>query len=178
MDINFCVKNIGICFIKKTCAEMEPLLDQDSGQTQEEHAETLGMNQQAISGFLKVLGLVQQQESWVSLNSSHETSNAVSSRANKCSKGKIERVSLHRILTDDEKWIHTDNPKRRKFWGQPSHASISMAILNIHGKKLMVWMWWDQLGVICHEVISFFSEDVTVPSTTVTLFSSVEKCEL
>ncbi|ETN87109.1 hypothetical protein NECAME_01268 [Necator americanus] len=44
-------------------AEMEPLLDQDSGQTQEEHAETLGMNQQAISGFLKVLGLVQQQES-------------------------------------------------------------------------------------------------------------------
>ncbi|KYN13012.1 hypothetical protein ALC57_14787, partial [Trachymyrmex cornetzi] len=24
---------------------------------------------------------------------------------------------LHRIVTGDEKWVHYDNPKRRKSWG-------------------------------------------------------------
>ncbi|KAG5320694.1 MOS1T transposase, partial [Pseudoatta argentina] len=27
---------------------------------------------------------------------------------------------LHRIVTGDEKWIHYDNPKRRKSWGKPA----------------------------------------------------------
>ena len=30
---------------------------------------------------------------------------------------------LHRIVTGDEKWVHYDNPKRRKSWGVPGHAS-------------------------------------------------------
>ncbi|KAG5326435.1 MOS1T transposase, partial [Pseudoatta argentina] len=34
---------------------------------------------------------------------------------------------LHRIVTGDEKWIHYDNPKRRKSWGKPGHASTSSA---------------------------------------------------
>ncbi|KAG5313058.1 MOS1T transposase, partial [Pseudoatta argentina] len=29
----------------------------------------------------------------------------------------------HRIVTGEEKWIHYDNPKRRKSWGKPGHAS-------------------------------------------------------
>ncbi|KAG5318068.1 MOS1T transposase, partial [Pseudoatta argentina] len=33
----------------------------------------------------------------------------------------------HRIVTGDEKWIHYDNPKRRKSWGKPGHASTSSA---------------------------------------------------
>ncbi|KAG5322346.1 MOS1T transposase, partial [Pseudoatta argentina] len=36
---------------------------------------------------------------------------------------------LHRIVTGDEKWIHYDNPKRRKSWGKPGHASTSSMIL-------------------------------------------------
>ncbi|KAG5323492.1 MOS1T transposase, partial [Pseudoatta argentina] len=42
---------------------------------------------------------------------------------------------LHRIVTGDEKWVHYDNPKRRKSWGVPGHASISTAKPNIHGSK-------------------------------------------
>ncbi|KAG5305838.1 MOS1T transposase, partial [Pseudoatta argentina] len=45
---------------------------------------------------------------------------------------------LHRIVTGDEKWIHYDNPKRRKSWGKPGHASTSSAKPNIHGSKLLV----------------------------------------
>jgi len=42
---------------------------------------------------------------------------------------------LHRIVTGDEKWIHYDNPKKRKSWGPPGHASTSTTKSNIHGKN-------------------------------------------
>ena len=38
---------------------------------------------------------------------------------------------LHRIMTSDEKWIQYDNPKQRRSWGKPGHASTSVAKLNI-----------------------------------------------
>ena len=47
-------------------AELEALLDEDSCQTQEALALTLGMTQPAISHRLKSLGMIQKQENWVS----------------------------------------------------------------------------------------------------------------
>ncbi|KAG5314450.1 MOS1T transposase, partial [Pseudoatta argentina] len=48
----------------------------------------------------------------------------------------IERPTLNgftlpsaRETTGDEKWIHYDNPKRRKSWGKPGHASTSSLYL-------------------------------------------------
>jgi len=52
-----------------------------------------------------------------------------------CLPGINERVFC--IVTDDEKWIHYDNPKKRKSWEPPGHTSTSTAKPNIHGKKLM-----------------------------------------
>lgn len=60
---------------------------------------------------------------------------------------------LHRIVTGDEKWIRYDNPKRRKSWGLPGHASSSTAKPNINGAKLMLCIWWDQLGVVYYELL-------------------------
>ncbi|ETN79558.1 hypothetical protein NECAME_09767 [Necator americanus] len=51
--------------VKLKDAEVEPLLDQDSCQTQEKLAETLELTQQAISNLLKAIGMVQKQESWI-----------------------------------------------------------------------------------------------------------------
>jgi len=45
-------------------AELEPLLDKDSCQTQKELALTLGVTQQTISYRLK-LGMIQKQGNWV-----------------------------------------------------------------------------------------------------------------
>ncbi|KAG5314451.1 MOS1T transposase, partial [Pseudoatta argentina] len=48
---------------------------------------------------------------------------------------KKSAAEAHRILaerrrtTGDEKWIHYDNPKRRKSWGKPGHASTSSLYL-------------------------------------------------
>ncbi|GBP83919.1 Mariner Mos1 transposase [Eumeta japonica] len=47
-----------------------------------------------------------------------------------------------------------NNPKRRKSWGLPDHSSISTTKLNINGKKLMLCIWWDQLGVVYYELLN------------------------
>ena len=46
-------------------AELESLLDEDSCQTQEAHALTLGVTQPAFSHCLKSLGMIQKQGNWV-----------------------------------------------------------------------------------------------------------------
>ena len=60
---------------------------------------------------------------------------------------------LHRIVTNDEKWIHYDNPKKRKSWGPPGYTSTSTAKPNIHGKKLMLCIWWNQLSVVYYQLL-------------------------
>ena len=60
---------------------------------------------------------------------------------------------LHRLVTDDEKWTHYDNPKRRQSWDKPGHASTPSAKPNNHGSKLLLCIWWDQQSVIYYELL-------------------------
>ena len=56
-------------------------------------------------------------------------------------------------MTGNEKWIYYSNPKHGRSWGKPSCASTSAAKPNIHGSKLLLYNWWDQLGVVYYELL-------------------------
>ena len=60
-----------------------------------------------------------------------------------------EEFFLHRMVTGDEKWMHYDNFKRRRFWSKPSHSSTSEAKPNIP----LFCIWWDQLGLVFYELL-------------------------
>ena len=66
----------------------------------------------------------------------------------------------HRIVTGDEKCVRCDNPKCTMSRGMLRHASTSTDRPNIHGVKIMLCIWWGQLGVVYYELLK--------PSETIT----------
>lgn len=133
--------------------ELEALLDLDPCQTLVELGKTLQVDASTVSKRLKALGMIQKQGHWVPYELKPRD---VERRFLMCElllQRHKRKGFLHRIITGDEKWIHYDNPKRRKSWGKPGHASTSSAKPNIHGSKLLLCIWWDQQGVIYYELL-------------------------
>jgi len=107
------------------------------------------VTQQAISKRLKAIGMIQKQGNWVP----HKLKpRDVERRLFACEQlleNQRRKGFLHRIVIGNEKWVHYDNPKRRKSWGVPGHASASTIKPNIHGSKIMLYL----IGPARHSVL-------------------------
>ena len=57
---------------------------------------------------------------------------------------------LHRVVIGYEKWIHYNNPKRRTLLGK---LAIYQHRRQIHGSRLLLCIWWDQLGGVYYELL-------------------------
>ena len=67
---------------------------------------------------------------------------------------KTEKKSfLHKIVTGDEKWLYYDNPVNNKQWLDPDQPPLFMVKREIHVKKVMLCVWWDQKGIIYYELL-------------------------
>lgn len=133
--------------------QLEALLDEDSCQSQDELANSLRVDRTTISKRLSDLDMIQKQGHWVTYALKPRD---VERRFLTCElllQRHKRKSFLHRIVTCDEKWIRYDNPKRKKSWGPIGHTPSTTAKPNIHGAKLMLCIWWDQLGVIYYELL-------------------------
>jgi [histone H3]-lysine36 N-dimethyltransferase SETMAR len=59
----------------------------------------------------------------------------------------------HKIVTRVEKWIYYDNPVNHKQWLDPDQPTLFTPKREIHVKKVMLCVWWDQKGIIYYELL-------------------------
>ena len=122
--------------------ELEALFNKASYQTLAEFTESLETDHTTVSKRLKTLGMIQKQGNRVPYKLKPRDVERRLFTCEQLLQRQKRKCFLHRIVTGNEKWRHYDNPKRRKSWGKPGHASTSPAQPNIHGSKLPLYCIW------------------------------------
>lgn len=133
--------------------DLQALLDEDSAQTQRELSDKLGITQQAVSKRLYAMGKIQKEGKWVPHELTEDHCERRSSICLALLSRQRKKSFLWQIVTGDEKWVYYDNPKRKKHWVNSGQSISSTPQSNIHGKKLLLCIWWDEKGVLYYELL-------------------------
>ena len=57
------------------------------------------------------------------------------------------------LVTSDEKLIYYENPKRQKHWIDRGQSTTSTQKRNVFGKKILIYIWWDEWEVVYYELL-------------------------
>jgi len=96
-------------------SELQALLDEDDAQTQQQLVDQLNMTREAISIRLKSMGKIQKMRKWVLQLNERQQENRKTTCEMQLARYK-RKSFLHRIVTDNEKWIYFGNPKHKRSW--------------------------------------------------------------
>lgn len=139
--------------IEANDALLEELLEQDPRRSSRQLASDMSVSHTTVLNRLQALGKVQRVGKWVP----HKLSEVnISQRLSTCISlacRQKKKSFLWKIVTGDEKWIYYDNPVYKKQWLTPGQAAQHTPLAEIHPKKVMLSVWWDQKGIIYYELL-------------------------
>ena len=99
------------------------------------------VTQQAVSVWLRAMGMIQKQGNWMSYELKPKDVERQFFTCEQLIQRQQRKDFLHRIVTEDEKWIFYDNPKKKKYCVKFDQSLLSTSIStprpNIHGSKIM-----------------------------------------
>lgn len=139
---------------------LKEAIESDPRQTTRDLAEQFGCTHVTIENHLHGMGKTNRYGKWVP----HKLSDA-----NKATRIAIAGILTHRaknsgffdsIVTSNEKWIQYDNTARKRQWLDSGEAPKP----DIHGKKVMLCVWWNSKGLVYFEVLD------SVQTVTVNLY--------
>ena len=133
--------------------ELQTILDEDPTLSQKQMAEMLNVAQQTISDRLRAMGKIQKSGKWVP---NILTDRQMENRKTICDiliQRHDTKSFLHRIVTGNEKWIYIHNLKRKKLKTNTEQMSTVAEMPEQNGTKTMLCVWWDQKGVVYHELL-------------------------
>lgn len=132
---------------------LEELLEEDPRRSTRDLAVEMSVSQTTVINRLRALGKVQKCGKWVP----HKLSEInIANRLNTCvflSSRQKKKSFLWKIITGDEKWIYYENPVNKKQWLSPGQVPITTPKREMHCKKVMLCVWWDQKGIIYYELL-------------------------
>lgn len=137
---------------------LNALLLENPRQSTRELAEKMECDHSTIVRHLKAMGSVQKLGVWVPHELSQYNKDCrVITCASLLARYHLARQQhqsfLSRIITGDEKWCLYINFKRRKEWLSPDKQATPRVKQDLHPRKTMLCVWWNQEGVVYYEIL-------------------------
>lgn len=132
---------------------LKEAIESDPSQTTRNLAEQFGCTHVTIENHLHAIGKTNRCGKWVPHQLSDDNKATRVTMAGILIRGAKNSGFFDSIVTSDEKWIQYDNTTRKRQWLHPGETPKPTPKPDIHGKKVMLCVWWNSKGLVYFEVL-------------------------